>query len=782
MANYTGTAGNDTVTGTADADTFDMGLGKDTVRSGAGNDTIVLGGGDDWANGETGDDTLLGEDGNDTLTGDAGNDTIYGGAGNDGVYGGGNNDFILGGDGNDNLNGDGANDVVLGEAGDDKVSGGTGDDRLDGGSGSDIIDGGSGNDAIVARAGEGLDAINGGQGTDTLELRLLGTDLTPELRSDLRGLKAWMDSNLEAAGGSVAALASAATGPSYTVGALGISVATIESITAYLDGVQVPLSDILNRAPSVLPTQSLAGSEDQAISGSVAATDPDGDALAWSLTSGPTHGSLTLDTATGLFTYTPEANWAGDDTFSVAVTDSVGASVSQTITLSVAPTADVPTLAVVTPVVVPTGEILLGLATDDSLVGGAGGDHLSGGDGNDLVDGGAAVAINIKLDIAAALGDLDGSEVLSVTLGNLPAGAILSAGTANGDGTWTVPADSLANLELSATVMRAFTISVTAVATELDGDLATTTASIDVLLGSDTLIGGKGNDTVLGGGADDILFGGSQPTGTSSPHVTTVADNDVIYGGAGNDTIYGNSGDDRLFGEEGNDTVYGGKGDDLVDGGEGDDLLQGNSGNDALADGAGNDTVLGQSGDDTMLAGEGNDSYSGGSGFDTLDFSAASAGMTIDISKKTATGMGSDTFSSIERVIGSANADTFKGSSSADAIDGGAGNDVIRGLGGADVLSGGDGADRFFWEKLDVGASQGIDRITDFGPGDVLDLTKLVGAGSKPLDDYVSITDSAAGSLVSVKLGGAMVSVALLEDVHGISAMQLLSDGQLLVG
>ena len=35
------------------------------------------------------------------------------------------------------------------------------------------------------------------------------------------------------------------------------------------------------------------------------------------------------------------------------------------------------------------------------------------------------------------LSDLDGSESLLVTIGNVPPGAVLSAGTDNGDGTWT---------------------------------------------------------------------------------------------------------------------------------------------------------------------------------------------------------------------------------------------------------------------------------------------------------------------------------------------------------
>ncbi|MGF9758756.1 Ig-like domain-containing protein [Microvirga sp. 0TCS3.31] len=54
----------------------------------------------------------------------------------------------------------------------------------------------------------------------------------------------------------------------------------------------------------------------------------------------------------------------------------------------------------------------------------------------------------VPLNVSAALVDADGSEVLSVVIGNLPEGARLSAGLNNGDGTWTLTSSQLANLSL----------------------------------------------------------------------------------------------------------------------------------------------------------------------------------------------------------------------------------------------------------------------------------------------------------------------------------------------
>ena len=55
----------------------------------------------------------------------------------------------------------------------------------------------------------------------------------------------------------------------------------------------------------------------------------------------------------------------------------------------------------------------------------------------------------ISLDISSALTDTDGSETLSVTVAGVPDGAALSAGTDNGDGTWTLDPADLANLTVT---------------------------------------------------------------------------------------------------------------------------------------------------------------------------------------------------------------------------------------------------------------------------------------------------------------------------------------------
>ncbi len=89
----------------------------------------------------------------------------------------------------------------------------------------------------------------------------------------------------------------------------------------------------------------------------------------------------------------------------------------------------------------------------------------------------------IPLDISASLTDTDGSEILAITIGGVPEGATLSAGTDNGDGTWSIPADALAGLSLTpaANSDTDFTLTVTVTSTESStGDTATRDGTLAV--------------------------------------------------------------------------------------------------------------------------------------------------------------------------------------------------------------------------------------------------------------------------------------------------------------
>ncbi|MEC7393820.1 MAG: Ig-like domain-containing protein [Verrucomicrobiota bacterium] len=79
-----------------------------------------------------------------------------------------------------------------------------------------------------------------------------------------------------------------------------------------------------NLAPDILDgnaSLSLNLSEDGSLSIDLNATDAEGDTLSWTLQSGPSHGSATIDAASGLVAYSPQTDYFGDDNLTVAVSD-----------------------------------------------------------------------------------------------------------------------------------------------------------------------------------------------------------------------------------------------------------------------------------------------------------------------------------------------------------------------------------------------------------------------------------------------------------------------------
>ncbi|MDC7218264.1 MAG: Ig-like domain-containing protein, partial [Spirochaetales bacterium] len=88
----------------------------------------------------------------------------------------------------------------------------------------------------------------------------------------------------------------------------------------------------------------------------------------------------------------------------------------------------------------------------------------------------------IPISISSSLVDTDGSETLSIVITNVPAGATLSAGIQNPDGSWTLTPTDLSGLTITPPLHFSGTIdlTVTAIATEQDGDVAQTSQQTTV--------------------------------------------------------------------------------------------------------------------------------------------------------------------------------------------------------------------------------------------------------------------------------------------------------------
>jgi Ca2+-binding RTX toxin-like protein len=220
--------------------------------------------------------------------------------------------------------------------------------------------------------------------------------------------------------------------------------------------------------------------------------------------------------------------------------------------------------------------------------------------------------------------------------------------------------------------------------------------------------GGEGNDMLAGGDdsafvpgpGDDTMVAGSSGASlqlASAPGPVTV---DLVAGtatGEGSDSFSGVAG------------VWGSQFADQLTGDGGDNVLNGNGGNDLIRGAAGDDSIIGSFGDDDLDGETGSDTYpdwyvlygtdddtiadSGAGEDDMADFYGASGPVSVDVSAGTASGVGTDTLAGIEKVRGTAAADTLLGASGSETLLGMGGADLLAGRGGADALQGGEGDD-----------------------------------------------------------------------------------------
>ncbi|MFC4235519.1 Ig-like domain-containing protein [Thalassospira xianhensis] len=433
--------------------------GRETIIGSDGKDQITAGDTDDYIEGGWDHDSIASGAGDDTVYGGDGHDTIDAGAGDDSVYGGTGHDTIAGGEGNDYLDGGSGEDIITGGAGDDTLEGGSGNDTLDGGEGTDVLSGGSWDDTLIGSGGDTLDGgsgndileytiepesgqiglVDGSGDTDILKLHLTGEQLSdPDVLSALQELQNHID------GGERSSL---------TLAALGVEVVNIEELQVFVDGEAFnPLAD----APE-LEVDNASGNEDTAIALDIDAALSDAtETLSVTISGVPEGATLSAgtDNGDGSWTLSPEQleglkitppkDYAGSFDLTVRATSVAGgdsATTEASVTVDVAGVADAPTL-----------EVSNASGNEDST---------------------------IALDIDAGL--TDSSEVLSVTISGVPEGANLSAGTDNGDGSWTLSPDQLAGLTITPSddFSGSFELGVTA--TSADGeDIATTTGSITV--------------------------------------------------------------------------------------------------------------------------------------------------------------------------------------------------------------------------------------------------------------------------------------------------------------
>ncbi|WP_347312610.1 beta strand repeat-containing protein [Defluviimonas sp. SAOS-178_SWC] len=296
-------------------------------------------------------------------------------------------------------------------------------------------------------------------------------------------------------------------------------------------------------------------------------------------------------------------------------------------------------------------DTLFGRAGDDDLNGGAGNDSLNGGLGFDFLVGGLG---NDTLNGGDTLED----DLVSYQNASSGVNVNLNSGLANdGDG----GTDTILNVQ------------------RIRGS-----QFADVLIGNASqsrFEGLAGNDTITGGNGtrDEVRYDRDTNFGGTAGVNVNLATGVAIDGFGDTDTL---SGIERVRGTDANDTLIGNGQTNNFGGRDGDDSLVGGAGDDYFEAGAGNDTIHGGADWDFI-------SYywdSPASGV-VVTFSNATDGTATD-------GLGgTDIFTGIEGIEGTAFNDTITGAAGDQNLQGGDGNDLLIGLDGNDVFQGGAGND-----------------------------------------------------------------------------------------
>ena len=258
--------------------------------------------------------------------------------------------------------------------------------------------------------------------------------------------------------------------------------------------------------------------------------------------------------------------------------------------------------------------------------------------------------------------------------------------------------------------------------------------TLNGLTGADYLVGGTGFDTVdysdrvtsivadLDGAPDDGAAGENDQIETDVEAITGGSGADILDGNNGANTLNGGPGDDIIGGALGADVLIGGDGIDSVsyvtrtddvtvtldgvaddgEAGEGDNVaadienVSGGLGDDVIRGSAVANTLQGGPGDDLLDGGAGPDLISGGIGIDTVDYSARTLAVSVDLDgvpDDGEAGEGDNVVTDVEDIIGGSGPDILRGGGGANHIIGGAGADDIDGLAGPDTIEAGAGAD-----------------------------------------------------------------------------------------
>ena len=695
-ADIEGTDNADKLTGTDAGESIIGKGGNDVINGGAGNDDI---------NGGTGNDLLIGGAGGDKLTGGGGNDTISYKGSPAGVSinlragtadGGDATGDMLGTDirnvegsmYDDTISGSrgtAAKNDIWGLGGDDDLSGERGMDNLYGGDGDDMLDGGEGNDTL--NGGAGMDTLTGGKGDDTASYAGSAMGVTVRLHSSQS-----MGGDAEGdIWGDMVTVDYDNPDPESKTKVLQETVPDIMHLTGS------DMNDVL-AGDSRVNKISGGGGDDKLYGGPGGGDDilkgeAGMDSLFGGIGDDTLHGGTGDDTLQGgkgkdTVYGGPGSDWiyADSDDTTINGGSATGGPAEED--------GDDDTLSYERMKKGLTGDAAVVLGSDgitniENVIGTDEDDSLTGEDNKDnVIDGrdGADVLV----------GGAGGSDTVSYAMSDRGVTIDLSPPAADGDTAsgGHAQGDTISGFE---------NVTGSAHSDSLKGD-----GMGNILAGGagdDDLEGGAGSDTLVGGAGADEMDGGNDSESVTGEGLDASADT-LSYAGS-NAGVVANLTSHTYSGghAEGDDIavhrgIYNHDNDATTDdldvstfenltGSDHNDRLTGDHRVNKLMGGAGNDTLRGMGEADTLIGGPGADHLDGGSSLevgaetpddtsddtqheDVASYAGSQMGVTVNLAsgRGTAGDADGDTLANIEKVVGSAQDDTFIASASADNIDG----------------------------------------------------------------------------------------------------------------
>jgi Ca2+-binding RTX toxin-like protein len=377
----------------------------------------------------------------------------------------------------------------------------------------------------------------------------------------------------------------------------------------------------VNDAPTAPPAGSVITAEDTASAATaIGASDVDSPSLTYSEKVGfeADHGVVAFNQGAGTYTYTPDANYNGSDSFTILIDDGDGGTAEQIVAVTVTPVNDAPTApatgSVSTDQDTPSAATAIGASDVDndtlfysekSGFGASNGtvsfDQLNG-TYTYAPDSGFAGSDSFTILVSDGHGGT-AEQVISVTVddvndaptgvtGTLTANEDATNGTLAGTLTAQDPDSSSFTYQLLNDAGGRFTMDSSGHVFVADGLL------LDYEQASAHTIRVRATDDEGASGDFDVQVNVADVHGED---VLGDARNNIFYGGIEADLLNGGDGNDLLVGQGGQDTLKGGNGADTLLGGGGNDILEGGAGNDIFNGGAGADTMRGGGGDDIYI-------------------------------------------------------------------------------------------------------------------------------------------------------------------------------------